>query len=191
MSIASYPLERLIIKRKAIRKQLLEAANQPGTRTQDIRIAVLGGSTTNEVVDLLEILLLDSGFRPTFFQSEYGRYYEDAVLEPEIIANFKPDLVYIHTGIQNIQAFQPVACTEADFPGFVAGELSRYKAIWTSLASAIGCQIIQNPDGYFGEPTWDKFWGPIDGAMKAHGVSTVPYCLTTKATLEQGGMITE
>jgi len=54
-----------------------------------------------------------------------------------------------------------------------------------------GCQIIQNPDGYFGEPTWDKFWGPIDGAMKAHGVSTVPYCLTTKATLEQGGMITE
>ena len=153
MSIASYPLERLIIKRKAIRKQLLEAANQPGTRTQDIRIAVLGGSTTNEVVDLLEILLLDSGFRPTFFQSEYGRYYEDAVLEPEIIANFKPDLVYIHTGIQNIQAFQPVACTEADFPGFVAGELSRYKAIWTSLASAIGCQIIQNNFEFPAYPT--------------------------------------
>ena len=153
MSIASYPLERLIIKRKAIRKQLLEAANQPGTRTQDIRIAVLGGSTTNEVVDLLEILLLDSGFRPTFFQSEYGRYYEDAFLEPEIIANFKPDLVYIHTGIQNIQAFQPVACTEADFPGFIAAELSRYQAIWTSLASAIGCQIIQNNFEFPAYPT--------------------------------------
>lgn len=144
MSIASYPLERLIIKRKAIRKQLLEAADQPGARVQDIRIAVLGGSTTNEVVDLLEILLLDSGFRPTFFQSEYGRYYEDAVLEPEIIADFKPDLVYIHTGIQNIQTFQPVACTEADFPSFVAAELSRYQAIWASLANAVGCQIIQN-----------------------------------------------
>ena len=144
MSIASYPLERLIIKRKAIRKQLLEAANQPGARIQDIRIAVLGGSTTNEVVDLLEILLLDSGFRPTFFQSEYGRYYEDAVLEPHIIADFKPDIVYIHTGIQNIQAFQPVACTEADFASFIAAELSRFQAIWTSLASAVGCQIIQN-----------------------------------------------
>ena len=144
MSIASYPLERLIIKRKAIRKQLLEAANQPNARIQNIRIAALGGSTTNEVVDLLEILLLDSGFRPTFFQSEYGRYYEDAVLEPHIIADFKPDLVYIHTGIQNVQGFQPVACTEADFPGFVAAELSRYQAIWASLANAVGCQIIQN-----------------------------------------------
>ncbi len=139
MSIASYPLERLIIKRKAIRKQLLEGAN-----LKEIRIAVLGGSTTNEVVDLLELLLLDSGFRPTFFQSEYGRYYEDAVLEPHLIADFKPDLVYIHTGIQNIQAFQPVSCTEEDFPRFVAAELSRYQAIWTSLANTVGCQIIQN-----------------------------------------------
>ena len=139
MTIAEYPLERLLIKRKSIRKQLLE-----GKSLKDIRIAVLGGSTTNELVDLLEILLLDSGFRPTFFQSEYGRYYEDAVLEPEIVANFKPDLVYIHTGIQNIQSFQPVACTEADFPGFVGAELSRFKSMWTSLAAAVGCQIIQN-----------------------------------------------
>ena len=54
-----------------------------------------------------------------------------------------------------------------------------------------GCQIIQNPDGYFGEPTWEKFFGPIDGAMKAHGVDTVPYILTTKSALEQGGMIAE
>lgn len=139
MSIAAYPLERLLIKRKSIRKQLLESAN-----LKDIRIAVLGGSTTNEVVDLLELLLLDSGFRPAFFQSEYGRYYEDAVLEPHLVADFKPDLVYIHTGIQNVQAFQPVACTEADFPGFVAAELSRYQAIWKSLAEHVGCQIIQN-----------------------------------------------
>ncbi len=139
MTIAEYPLERLLIKRKSIRKQLLEREN-----LKVIRIAVLGGSTTNELVDLLEILLLDSGFRPTFFQSEYGRYYEDAVLEPEIVADFKPDLVYIHTGIQNVQSFQPVACTEADFPSFVAAELSRFKAMWTSLAAAVGCQIIQN-----------------------------------------------
>ena len=139
MSIASYPLERLIVKRKAIRKQLLTSAN-----LKQIRIAVLGGSTTNEVVDLLEILLLDSGFEPTFLQSDYGRFYEDAVLEPHLIADFKPDLVYIHTGIQNIQAYQPVACTEEDFPRFVAAELSRYQAIWTSLINNVGCQIIQN-----------------------------------------------
>ena len=144
MSIASYPLERLLTKRKVIRKQLLRAADEAGTSVQDLRIAVLGGSTTNEVVDFLEILLLDSGFRPTFFQSEYGRYYEDAVLEPHIIADFKPDLVYIHTGIQNIQAFQPVAFTEADFQSFVAAELSRYQSIWSSLANAVRCQIIQN-----------------------------------------------
>ena len=139
MSIASYPLEQLLIKRKAFRRQLLE-----GTNLSNLRIAVLGGSTTSEVVDLLEILLLDSGFRPTFLQSDYGRYYEDAVLEPHLIADFKPDLIYIHTSIQNIQTFQPIACTEANLPDFVATELARYEAIWTSLTTAVGCQIIQN-----------------------------------------------
>ena len=153
MSIASYPLERLLTKRKVIRKQLLVAADQAGSSVQDLRIAVLGGSTTNEVVDFLEILLLESGFRPTFFQSEYGRYYEDAVVEPLIIADFKPDLVYIHTNIQNIQTLQPVACSEADFLHLVGAELVRYKAIWTSIASTVGCQIIQNNFEFPAHPT--------------------------------------
>lgn len=40
-----------------------------------------------------------------------------------------------------------------------------------------GCQVIQNPDGYFGEPTWSRFWGPICDGMTAHHISVVPYLL--------------
>ena len=58
---------------------------------------MLGGTTTTEMVEFLEILLLRDGLRPTFYQSEYGRDYEDAVLEPELVAAFRPDIVYLHT----------------------------------------------------------------------------------------------
>jgi len=70
LNLRSIPLGELLLRRRALRRQLL-------TRTDltDLRIAVLGGTTTNELVDLLEILLLDGGFRPAFYQSEYGRYY--------------------------------------------------------------------------------------------------------------------
>jgi hypothetical protein len=39
---------------------------QPAASSElrDLRIAVLGGSTTDEAVNLLELLLLSSGFRP-------------------------------------------------------------------------------------------------------------------------------
>lgn len=132
-------LDDVLLRRKKMRRELLE---QQGLK--EIRIAVLGGSTTNEVVDFLEILLLREGYRPVFHQSEYGRFYEDAVLQPEEVAAFKPDLVYLHTNVENLQNAPPVSCSEADFGSFVDAELSRYRAIWESLNTAVGCQIIQN-----------------------------------------------
>jgi hypothetical protein len=40
-----------------------------------------------------------------------------------------------------------------------------------------GCQIIENPNGYFADPTWSNFWLPILNGMKKHSLSTVPYML--------------
>jgi FkbH-like protein len=139
INLDSLSLDDLLMKRKGLRRQL--AAE---TGLQDIRIAVLGGSTTNEVVDLLEIGLLSSGFRPNFYQCEYGRYYEEAVLDPGALIEFRPDLVYIHTSYRNVQEFAPLQCSEKELQGYVDAEAGRYKRIWASLEQNLSCQIIQN-----------------------------------------------
>lgn len=139
MNLSTYSLNDLLIKRRGLRRQLLTLHG-----LKDIRIAVLGGTTTNELVDLFEILLLQSGLRPTFYQSEYGRYYEDAVLQPDEIIAFKPDIVYVHTCSLNIKTFPPLFCTENQLPEFIETEMARFRAIWGSLGETIGCQIIQN-----------------------------------------------
>jgi FkbH-like protein len=139
MNLLTYSLDELLLKRRGLRRRL---SALEGLR--DIRVAVLGGTTTNELVDLLEVLLLNDGFRPTFYQSDYGRYYEDAVLEPATISSFKPDIVYVHTCSFNIQRFPPVSCSEADLPKFIDAEMGRFRAIWQSLEANVGCQIIQN-----------------------------------------------
>lgn len=46
-----------------------------------------------------------------------------------------------------------------------------------------GCQIIHNPHGYFGQPTWTDFLNPILTAMEARGLSQVPYLLTSAPNL--------
>lgn len=139
MNFSTYSLDEILQKRRGLRRELSAVEG-----LKDIRIAVLGGTTTNELVDLLELLLLSGGFRPTFHQSEYGRYYEDAVLEPQGIAAFKPDIVYLHTCALNIQTWPPVSCSEENLQGFVDAEMSRFRAIWQSLDQHVGCQIIQN-----------------------------------------------
>ncbi len=135
----SLSLDDLLMKRKGLRRQL---AAQMALR--DVRIAVLGGSTTNEVVDFLEIGLLSSGFHPVFYQCEYGRFYEEAVHDPGALIEFHPDIVYVHTSCQNVRGFAPLQCSEEEVQGYVDAEVDRYKKIWASLEQNVSCQIIQN-----------------------------------------------
>ena len=77
MTTGDISLEDLLQRRKKLRRTLCAAEG-----LQPVRIAVLGGATTQELVEMLEVLLLASGFRPVFHQSGFGRFHEDAVLDP-------------------------------------------------------------------------------------------------------------
>lgn len=139
MRLDQLSIDDLLLKRKSLRRQLSSVEH-----LRPVRIAVLGGSTANEVVDLLEILLLASGFQPTFHQSEYGRFYEDAVLDPASLIAFAPDIVYIHTSNLNVQQRPPVDASAADLQSCVEAELCRYQQVWQSIEKNLPAQIIQN-----------------------------------------------
>jgi FkbH-like protein len=132
-------LDDLLQKRKGLKRRLSAREN-----LRPLRIAVLGGSTANEVVDLLELWLLADGFRPTFHLSEYGRFYVDAVHDTEALVAFKPEVVYVHTSVLNIQWFAPLGCTDAEFEESVQREVDRFREIWASLDEKVGCVVIQN-----------------------------------------------
>ena len=136
---SQFTLDVLLRKRRSLRRELLQNPN-----LIDLRIAILGGSTTNEFAEFLEILLLAEGFRCEFYQSEYGKYFEDAVFETSRLSEFKPDIVHVHTSSLNIRSFPPVSATEADFQSAIASELSRFETIWQALTSKLNCQIVQN-----------------------------------------------
>ena len=131
--------DEIVMRRNSLRRQLSSAPD-----LKDLRIAVLGGTTMDHLVNVLELLLLSNGFKPTFHKGEFGRFYEEAVHEPQTLADFKPDLVYIHTSCINVRNFPPLSCTEADLPGYVEAELNRFREMWDSLEQHLGCQIIQN-----------------------------------------------
>jgi len=139
MDIDQLSLDDLLLRRRSLRRQLSAAEG-----LQPVRIAVLGGSTTNEIVELLEIFLLASGFQPVFHQSEYGRFYEDAVLDPAALVAFAPDIVYLHTSRLNLRETPPVGASAADLRSAVDAELARFRQIWQSIEQHLPAQIIQN-----------------------------------------------
>ena len=100
MKELSYPFDSayLLKNRRKIKRQLAD----DGTVRIRKKIAVLGGSTTNDIVSMLEIFLLEQGIECEFYQSEYAKYWEDVMFANEELLQFKPDLIYIHTTARNI-----------------------------------------------------------------------------------------
>jgi hypothetical protein len=77
-TLAGFPWGEILGRRK-------ELCHRLSTREHLdwIRMAALGGSTRAEVVDLLELCLLDRGFAPVFYQSDYGQCYDVSTYKPE------------------------------------------------------------------------------------------------------------
>lgn len=136
-----YPFRSDIIhkKKKAIKTALLETGP-----FLNKRIAILGGSTSDEIKDVLELFLLREGIRPNFYQSEYNRYYEDVMFPNEKLESFKPEIVYIHTTQANISHYPAVVDSLEDVETKFQAELTKFTDLWGTIRSTYNCTIIQN-----------------------------------------------
>ena len=140
IKLLNYPFDNAMIlrKRKAIRKELVQNIDK-----KKMKVAVLGGSTTNEIVNVLELFLLKQGFLPEFYESEYNKFYEDAVYGNEKLSQFKPEIIYIHTTQKNISEFPSFELTNDEVDSSIQNEFKKYQNIWNSLKK-FNCPIIQN-----------------------------------------------
>ena len=128
----------LMRRRRTLRTELI------GRPTAiEARIALLGGSTTSELRDFLELFLLDSGIRPVFYESHYNKYEEDILVDDRALRSFAPQIAIVHTTWVNARLPDPFA-SQADVDAQLSAELTRFEAIWTILTGDLGCTVIQN-----------------------------------------------
>lgn len=139
-----YPFDsaELTKKRRSIKRGLLSDSAENDKRIRK-KIAVLGGSTTNGIVDMLELFLLWQGIQPEFYQSEYNRYWQDAMFGAEL-REFKPDFIFIHTSNRNITEFPAMSMSAQETEALAESQLDFFIRMWDKLREDIGCPIIQN-----------------------------------------------
>lgn len=141
MKELEYPfdVEYIIRNKRKIKRTLLENHS-----FIEKRIAILGGSTTNDIKNILELFLLNYEIKPVFYESEYNMYYEDALFGNSELDEFKPDIILIHTTFRNIVNVPSVKDTKEIVEEKLNNEYNRFIAIWESLANKFSAVIIQN-----------------------------------------------
>lgn len=142
MKELQYPFDAnyILSKKRKLKKQLLNEKKE----FLDKNIAILGGSTTNDIKLILEIFLLNFGIRPHFYESEYNQYYQDAVFPNQELEEFHPDLIYVYTTNRNITKYPLISDTCDSINALIEQEVAKFESIWRNLRETYGCPIIQN-----------------------------------------------
>lgn len=143
MKELEYPFDAdwIIKKKKSIKRELLRSNN--GTFMEK-RIAILGGSTTNDIKNILELFLLNYGIRPLFYESEYNQFYEDGMFPNPVLEEFSPDIIYIHTSNRNIVNYPVLTDTREEVQQKADAVLQKYEGLWEHIADTYHCPVIQN-----------------------------------------------
>ncbi|MBE5835592.1 MAG: HAD-IIIC family phosphatase [Butyrivibrio sp.] len=149
MKELEYPFDSSLVlsKYKRLKRTLLEDG---ATRIKK-KVAVLGGSTTHDIIRSMELFLLNYGIEPEFYESEYGQYWQDAMFPGPELSEFKPDIVYIHTSIRNITNAPDISDTTESASAKLDSEYEHFKVMWDKLYSLYDCPIIQDNFEY---PSW-------------------------------------
>lgn len=142
MKELTYPFdsEYILKKSKRIKKELLATEEKRMVK----KVAVLGGSTTHDIIRVLELFLLDQGIEPEFYESEYAMYWQDAMFENPKLQEFGPDVIYIHTSNRNITDFPQLDDTKEMILEKEEKAYAHFQVMWEKLRETYDCPIIQN-----------------------------------------------
>lgn len=137
-----YPFdgEYILKKAKSIRKVLLN----DGTSRLAKKIAVLGGSTTHDIIKVLELFLLNYGIEPVFYESEYAMYWQDAMFDNPELKAFEPDIILIHTSNRNVLSYPSLSDSKEKVNELINDNFQHFKVMWDKLRETYQCPIIQN-----------------------------------------------
>ena len=135
-----FDTEYLMSNKRRIKKTLLLEKSD----FIEIKVAILGGSTTVAIKDMLELFLLNYGINAIFYESEYSQYYEDAIFSNSKLDELQPDIVYLCTTIRNIINVPSMADTKERVDAWISSIENQYVSMWDMISQRYSCAIIQN-----------------------------------------------
>lgn len=141
LPLLNEPLNAKSLIRK---KSSILAALKEKKLEKKFKIAILGGSSTEDIKTFLEIFLLNKGLQAEFYESDFNTYYEEIVFKQGGLYEFKPDIVFIHTTYRNIKTIPNIKDTISDVKSKADDFSSKLELMWNNLRENLNCTIIQN-----------------------------------------------
>jgi len=133
--------------------------NSPGSASgRVLRLAILGGPTTIQLRQLLELFLAGEGIAAEIYEAEYGLFRQEILTPRSGLDRFAPEIVFLATGARDVTRLPPPDADAAAVEQFANTELADWVQLWETAKSRWHATLIQNnfdppPDRVFGHYT--------------------------------------
>lgn len=132
-------------QKELFRKHRKITAQHQAQRDQydSVKIAVLSGVTTSPLAGILEAVLLESGLNPQIMEGDYNAYQFEARFSESLVA-FDPDVVHLHTAIDNLTERPDTGASAEAVQQLVERFWREYQATIDALLTRTKAAIIVN-----------------------------------------------
>ncbi|HEV8071302.1 MAG TPA: HAD-IIIC family phosphatase [Planctomycetaceae bacterium] len=123
-----------------------------------VRLAILGGPTTIQLRQLIELFLAGEGIAAEIYEAEYGLFRQEILTPGSGLDNFGPEIVFLATGARDVTRLPPIDADSVAAQQFAETELADWMQLWETAQSRWNATLIQNnfepsPERVFGHYT--------------------------------------
>jgi len=132
-----------------------------------IRIAVLGGPTTIQLVQAIEMFLWGEQIPARVSQCEYGLFRQEILTDGSDLDRFAPDIVFIATDSRDVSRFPELDADRDEVDRLVREEADSWGGLWEIARRKWNSVVIQNTFVSVGYPALGHFAPRIPGSPEA------------------------
>jgi FkbH-like protein len=116
-----------------------------------IRLAVLGGFTTTQLAQAIELALFSMGGAVEVYEADYGVYRQEILDSDSALYRFQPNVVFLATSWRDLVRRPTLDMDHANVAALVDEELADWSSLWQTAHDRLGCLVVLNT---FDRPAW-------------------------------------
>jgi FkbH-like protein len=133
-----------------------------------LKLAVLGGFTTYQLREIIELYLFAAGVTPEIYEADYGTFHQEILDPSSELYEFKPNVVYLATHWRNLGHLPTLSNSAQEVSASLEEEYRDWAMLWQTAHDRLGCQVLQNN---FDTPPWRS----LDNHEMRHSSSLSKY----------------
>lgn len=117
---------------------------EKGPETNTIRLAILGGPTTIQLRQLIEVFLAGAGLHAEIYEAEYGLFRQEILTPGSGLDAFQPNLIFLATSARDIAHSPSLELDTEKASQLAAVEVDEWRRLWETCQARWNATVIQN-----------------------------------------------